>query len=307
MNIAENIYELRLENIIPENILANENIKALTHALNPEGLSISRNISEVIILSRIDELNEKVLDLLAALYHVDFYDLAATLNMKREAVKGSLIWHMHKGTEWAIKKALSMIGIESEFLHWKDTGDEPYTFRIRAKITGDYYRTQGRDKIIASIRRAVMESKSARSYFAGLDTRIEFKDENNIYAGLFDALTGFYILGLAKINPPGENNIYAGLADALEGHRKILISHDKNKHGKIYAGIVSVKDIAHEIGVDERTMQELLLRFEERIFSRLDDFEARVTDQINNHESKINIQLEEIKDMLRWKGPDEEL
>ncbi|MBQ3396804.1 MAG: hypothetical protein IJG55_10855, partial [Synergistaceae bacterium] len=100
---------------------------------------------------------------------------------------------------------------------------------------------------------------------------------------------------------------YAGLADALEGHRKILISHDKNKHGKIYAGIVSVKDIAHEIGVDERTMQELLLRFEERIFSRLDDFEARVTDQINNHESKINIQLEEIKDMLRWKGPDEEL
>lgn len=305
--MPHDIYTLKLEDIIPENILADENIKALTQALTPEGLSISRKISEVLILSRIDELDEKTLDLLAAQYHVDFYDLAATSDMKREAVKGSIIWHMHKGTAWAIKKALSMIGIESEFLHWKDTGDEPYTFRIRAKITGDYYRTQGKDKIIASIRRAVMESKSARSLFSGLDTHIEFKDENNIYAGLFDALMGFRILGLAKINPPGENKIYAGLADALEGSKRILISHEKNRHGKIYAGILRVQDIAHEIGVDEDTMQELLLRFEERIFSRLDEFESRVTEKINDHEAKINIQLEEIKDMLRWKGEDEEI
>ena len=305
--MPHDIYTLKLEDIIPENILADENIKALKQALTPEGLSISRNISEVLILSRIDELDDKVLDLLAAQYHVDFYDLAATPEMKREAVKGSIIWHMHKGTEWAVKKALSMIGIESEFLHWKDTGDEPYTFRIRAKITGDYYRTQGRDKIIRSIRRAVMESKSARSLFKGLDTQIEFKDENNIYAGLFDALMGFCIIGLAKINPPGKNKIYAGLAEAHEGSKRILISHDKGRQGKIYAGMLSVKDISHEIGVDEDTMQELLLRFEERIFSRLDEFESRVTDQINNHESKINIQLEEIKDMLRWKGEDEEI
>lgn len=212
---------------------------------------------------------------------------------------------MKKGTQWSILKALNMIGIEGEFLHWKDTGDEPYSFRIRAKITGDFYRTKGKDKIIASIRRAVMESKAARSYFKGLDTRIEFKDESKIYAGLFDALTGFMILGLAKVEAPDDTKIYFGLADAVQGERKILLAHEADIETKIYAGLVNVWDINHEIGVDLETMHELLLMFEKRIFERLDMQEARMKLEIEKQNQRIDANFEEIKDMLRWKGPDE--
>ena len=285
--------------------MIDENVKAILKAITPEGLQISERIIQTIIYSRIDELPEDVINLLAHQFHVDFYDLAATLDMKRKAVKDSLVWHMHKGTEWAILKALGMIGIEGEFLHWKDTGDEPYSFRIKAKITGDYYRTQGKDKIIASIRRAVMESKAARSYFKGLDTSIEFKDEMNIYAGLFDALTGFRIIGLAKIEPPDETGIYAGLADLLEGEHRILLAHEPDIETKIYAGNVSIKSGSHEIGLEKEVMQELLLRFEQRIFNRLDSQERRLTEALETYEADINAKIDEILEILRWKGPDE--
>lgn len=301
------IYSLKLENIIPENLLIDKNVKAILHALNPEGISISEKLSEALILSRIDELDEPVIDLLASQFHVDFYDLAGTLKMKRESVKGSLLWHMKKGTQWAIEKALSMIGIEAEFLHWHDTGDEPYTFRIKAKITGDFYRTQGKDKIISSIRRAVNESKAARSLMTGLDTSIEFKDESKIYAGLFDALTGFQVIGLAKIEGPGATKIFAGLANALEGNHKIRLAHAPDETGNVYAGLLKILNINHEIGLEEEVMQELLLRFEKRIFERLDAVETNVNRKIAEHESQIEMKLNEILDLLKWKGPDEPL
>ena len=305
--MAKEIYDLKLEDIAPENINSDETVKAIFAALNPEGILISDSISEALILSRIDYLSEDILDLLAFQFHVDFYDLAATLDMKREAVKGSVIWHMKKGTEWAILKALSMIGIEGEFLHWKDTGDEPYTFRIKAKITGDFYRTQGRDKIIESIRRAVMESKSARSYFKGLDTSIEFHDDMNIYAGLFDALTGFQIISLARIPAPDDSRLYAGIASGLQGEERINLAHESDRKHDIYAGSVSVLNLNHEIGLEEEVMQELLLRFEQRIFDRLDEIDSRVMNEIRMHQSEVNSKLEEILDILRWKGPDDPL
>lgn len=307
IDIALDIYSLKLEDTAPDSLLADEAVKAVMQSLSPEGIQVSEKIRDVILYSRIDELDEPVLDFLAHQFHADFYELAATPEMKREAVKSSLLWHMKKGTEWSILKALSMIGVEGEFLHWKDTGDEPYTFRIKAKITGDYYRTAGRDRIVKSIRRAVMESKAARSLFKGLDTSIEFKDTSQIYAGLFDALTGFRIIGLAGIEPPGETRIYAGLASGLQGERRINLARNEAPDTKIYAGMISIRNGAHEIGLEDDVMQELLLRFEQRIFDRLDAIETRMTDRMNEHERDVSSRLDEILEMLRWKGADEEL
>ena len=89
---------------------------------------------------RIDELPEAVIDLLAWQWHVDFYELARTLEMKRKAVKGSIRWHRKKGTVWAIRKALAMLDIESEIVEWwKIEGAAPYTFGVKAEITSGFW------------------------------------------------------------------------------------------------------------------------------------------------------------------------
>ena len=105
MLILIDIHSLSLKDITPPNIAQDENISALISAIDPQLQQLSYASLEPLIMARIDELPENVLDLLAWQLHADFYDLAGTLSMKREAVKSSILWHMHKGTEWAILEA----------------------------------------------------------------------------------------------------------------------------------------------------------------------------------------------------------
>ena len=186
----KDLYSLSLNDIAPQNIAQDEQVSSLITAIDPELQELSRASLEPLILARIDELPETIIDLLAWQLHADFYDLAGTLDMKREAVKGSILWHMHKGTVWAIREALKQLDISAEFVHWHDINGIPYTFSLKAIVTGDFYRTKGRGKLQASIRRAVEESKAARSLMADLDIHIDFKELSTLYAGIAPLLSG---------------------------------------------------------------------------------------------------------------------
>lgn len=258
-------------------------------------------------MSRIDELPESVIDLLAWQLHADFYDLAGTLKMKREAVKGSILWHMHKGTQWAILEALRMIDVEAQFVHWKDDDAEPYTFKLKAIVSGDFYRTQGRDKLITSIRRAVEESKAARSYLAGLETAIYFHEDINLYAGIIPLLSGWQRISLTAPDSPAATKIYAGIADVRQGQEVIRLTQESIPECIIYAGTATLEYRDENLGVDLEEMQELLRQFERRIFQRIDDYETRTLETLSLNHEETNQKLEEIKEMLRWVGDDEEL
>ena len=54
-------------------------------------------------------------------------------------------------------------------------------------------------------------------------------------------------------------------------------------------------------------MQELLARFEARILARIDTFQLNIQKQIDLTQQETNARLDEILDMLRWKGNDEPL
>ncbi len=303
----QDIYSLSLNDITPPNIASDEQISSLITALDPELQELSRASLEPLILSRIDELPENIIDLLAWQLHADFYDLAGTLKMKREAVKGSILWHMHKGTEWAIHEALRMIDISAEFVHWHDDDSEPYTFKLKAIVSGDFYRTKGRDKLISSIRRAVEESKAARSYMSGLETRINFHEDINLYHGVIPLLSGEERILLPKPDYPERTKIYAGIARVREGEEIIRLCREVLPSTIIYGGAIVSETRSEDIGVELTEMQELLRQFERRIFSRIDDYEAKTLATLNLHQQETTQRLEEIKEMLRWKGDDEDI
>ena len=54
-------------------------------------------------------------------------------------------------------------------------------------------------------------------------------------------------------------------------------------------------------------MQELLLRFEKRIFDRIDEYESKLLLTLNQNQEQTNNRLDEILDIIRWKGADEAL
>ncbi|MBQ3653480.1 MAG: phage tail protein I [Synergistaceae bacterium] len=303
----KDIYTLSLNDITPQNIIHDPQISSLVTALDPELQELSRDSLEPLILARIDELPEQVLDLLAWQLHADFYDLAGTLNMKREAVKGSILWHMHKGTQWAILEALRQIDISAQFVAWWEDGAAPYTFKLKAIVSGDFYRTIGRDTLQKNIRRAVYESKAARSYLAGLETYINFTEPSPLFVGIIPVLSGERTLGLGKPDAPGLTGIFAGSVRALQGERRVLLPHEGGISSRVYFAPISVENRDVNLGVDLDTMQELLQLFERRILSRIDNYELSMKALIDMNHSETTQKLEEIKDMLRWKGDDEAL
>ena len=105
----KNLLSFSLADITPHNIAQDNQISSLIAAIDPELRDLSQLSIQPLIFARIDELPENILDILAWQLHADFYDLAGTLSMKREAVKSSILWHMHKGTQWAIMEALRQI------------------------------------------------------------------------------------------------------------------------------------------------------------------------------------------------------
>ena len=185
--MAKIIHNLSLADIAPPSIKTDDTVKNIIAAIDPELLNVSDAISEAFIISRLDSLPEPVLDLLAWQWHVDFYELAHNIDAKREMVKSSIEWHRHKGTRYAIVKALEMLGVEARFEAWhenEDTKDQPYTFTVEAKLTGDFWERVDWTKTTQTIRRAIIESKATRSYISRLYIYFEDSTIQNINVGL---------------------------------------------------------------------------------------------------------------------------
>ena len=184
--MAKDIELISLNDIIPPSISGDRHIQSIISAIDPELQNVSHDIREAFIISRINELPEEVLDLLAWQWHVDFYDIARTLEAKRAMVLKSIAWHRKKGTRGAIIEALEMLGVEAKFTSWQDLQDEgvqPYTFVIDAKLTANFWQRVDWTKPTQTIRRAIEESKAARSWMSRLYVYMESKARHDITIG----------------------------------------------------------------------------------------------------------------------------
>lgn len=156
--------ELKLSDLLPSSIRDDKEISAIAAALDKELQSITACINEIVLLPRIDELPEDIIDSLAWQFHVDFYEpLGLDINKKRALVKSSLSWHRHKGTKSVLEEIIRILFLEDfEIEEWYEYGGEPYFFRL---IVND---TINDEETYKSLIRAVHELKNVRSWLEGL-------------------------------------------------------------------------------------------------------------------------------------------
>ena len=83
-------------------------------------------IDSLRIYTRIDELPEWLLDILARDFAVDWYDRSYTLEEKRKTIKDSFYVHRHRGTKAAVERAISAIYPNPKVLEWFEYGGDPY-------------------------------------------------------------------------------------------------------------------------------------------------------------------------------------
>lgn len=86
--MAREYNDISLGDILPDSISGISEIISAAAAIDPELLGAALCINEGILLARINELPEPVLDLLAWQYHVDIYEpLSLPIQHKRSQVE----------------------------------------------------------------------------------------------------------------------------------------------------------------------------------------------------------------------------
>lgn len=131
-------YGLTAENLLralPQVLRNDEGMAALAAAIAETLSGRVGEIENLRIYSRIDELPEDLLDILAYDFKVDWWDGDYTLEEKRKTLRDS--WRVHRmlGTKAAVETAISAIYPDTKVTEWWEYGGEPYHFKLRLDAT----------------------------------------------------------------------------------------------------------------------------------------------------------------------------
>jgi len=134
-NAGRDMYTVNFADYLPGALKQDPKIKAIAEAVTKEALTVSGEIENVLIYSRIDELPEELIDILAYDMHVDWYDYSYPLKVKRDILKGSVRVHKKMGTKYAVEKALGALYPQSEVEEWYQYEGQPHHFHIVCDVT----------------------------------------------------------------------------------------------------------------------------------------------------------------------------
>ncbi len=131
---GRDIYTVDFAEYLPDVLKHDPKMKAFAAAITEQMLTVSSNIDNVLIYSRIDELPEELVDILAYDMHVDWYDYSFPLDIKRGILKSSVKVHKRMGTKYAVETALNEIHTGVKIEEWFQYEGLPYRFRIIVDI-----------------------------------------------------------------------------------------------------------------------------------------------------------------------------
>ncbi len=97
-----------IKELLPPSIAVDEGIQKLAESTEGVFSFLFSEAGKTLIYSRIDELSEEVLDLLAWQFHIEGYEFAEDIWEKRRLIKEAIGNHRIKGTLAGIKKALEL-------------------------------------------------------------------------------------------------------------------------------------------------------------------------------------------------------
>ena len=190
--MSKDLQSTSLLDILPQNLLADKKINAAAQALDDELQKITEATRNALLLPRLDELSEEVIDLLAWQWHVDFYEPSMSIETKRQLVRESIAWHRIKGTKAAVEKMAQTVFKDGVVTEWFEYGGEPYHFRIDV-LNAPNMTEESRERLLA----VVNASKNTRSWLDELRFRREA--QNDMYYAAAPSIHTTYEIRPAEI------------------------------------------------------------------------------------------------------------
>ena len=162
MKMSNGITKTNLMRTAPRVLVKDKNMNPLVDALAYTLEKLGMKLHLPTIYSRIDDLPEDLLDILAKDFKVDWYDFNWSVEAKRATIKDSFYVHRHLGTKGAVLKAVCDVYAASQLQEWYEYDGDPYYFRIIVEAS-----QQLAPISLPGVMNAIELYKSARSHLEG--------------------------------------------------------------------------------------------------------------------------------------------
>lgn len=132
----------QITDLLPEKIAQDIETQCLSYAIKQEHQRLLDLSDHTRTMSVIDELPERILDILAVELRTPYYQESMNLTTKREIIKRTLLWHTKAGTPSAVEELVEIVFGQGEVVEWFNftEGEKiPGTFDIvtNARLTED--------------------------------------------------------------------------------------------------------------------------------------------------------------------------
>ena len=176
--MSRTIYSTDFTDYLPEPLKRDEKMLAMAKTMTDKMLEVSGLSNRVLIYSRIDELPEELLDILAYDFHCDWYDTSYQIEVKRNVIKSNAIIHKRLGTKYAVTKALTDVYKTATVQEWFEYGGNPYCFKVTVNV-GSEGLTEDTTK---EIEQKMWFYKNIRSHCDGIYYQLDAETEATIRA-----------------------------------------------------------------------------------------------------------------------------
>ena len=176
------VYDVDFTRSLPPPLKNDKKMKALARTIAGALQETARKIHLNNIYTRINELPEEILDILAYDLHVDWYEFDYPIDTKRAMIRDSVNVHRRMGTLYAVKTVLQSLFPEIGVQEWFEYSGTPYTFRVTLDISKMGMTIEQQKKIV----RGVDMYKNARSHLD--DIKYTAKTEGTFKIGAVQTL-----------------------------------------------------------------------------------------------------------------------
>ena len=159
-----NLGEIKLAETLPQSISSDEQVQNICKAIEQRLWEIKKQSAFVLLLPRLNELSEALVDALAWEYHVDFYTPDLAIEKKRALVREAIAWHRIKGTPAAVESVCTAVFQSASVEENWQYGGQPYHFKV--KVVKE---AVPNEKVIDMLIEAINATKNTRSWLDEID------------------------------------------------------------------------------------------------------------------------------------------
>lgn len=147
------LYDGQITDLLRTNPIRKEaEVRALAYAILQEKRRLMDLVDQTRTMAAIDDLPERILDVLAVELRTPAYSEELPVKTKRALIKGTLAFYARLGTPWAVNWAIRTLFGNGHIDEWFEYGGEPHHFRVTVSNDGTFSSLGGLPDFMALIR-----------------------------------------------------------------------------------------------------------------------------------------------------------